>query len=184
MKTFSFSLLMALVGAAATMHAAPILYTFDFTGGSPNATGSFDYDAALTVDPFSSFVVMLDGDTFDFTSTANGETGIGCGGSTGPQSVFNALIGDTTSGCGEQVWVAADESATDERLLLLDGTNTNLLLDDTSATAIPVTNGTFTVPAAVPEPGTLPLFLAGAGALLSWKRRRTQPAIPRQTVKQ
>src|SRR5271165_5229736 len=88
----TFFLFPGLAGAAGSMHASPVLYNFNFTSGTPNATGSFEYDASAGSNPFSAFVVAISGDTFDLTSTANGETGIGCGGTTGPQSLFNALV--------------------------------------------------------------------------------------------
>jgi hypothetical protein len=82
----TFILFLGLAGAAGSMRASPILYNFNFTGGSPNATGSFDYDPLATTNPFSSFVVTGDGFAFDFTSTANGQTATGCGGTTGPRA--------------------------------------------------------------------------------------------------
>jgi hypothetical protein len=170
LKTF----FLGLAVAAASLHASPVLYNFNFTGGTPNATGSFDYDPSPSAssNPFSSFVVIADGFTFNFTSDANGQTSTGCGGSTGPQSVFNALIGDTGTGCGVQAWVA-DLASPTSVFTLLNSTSYNLHQDTSSGPNSDIfTGGTFTATAAAPEPGTWALFLAGAGTLFSWKRIR------------
>jgi len=167
----TFILFLGLAGAAGSMLASPVLYNFNFTGGTPNATGSFDYDSSAISNPFSVFTVAFSGATFDFTSVANGETGIGCGGATGPQSLFNALVGDTFSGCGIQTWVA-EPFGGPEGFSLLDDTNTNLTTLNNSGSTQVQTRGTFTATAAAPEPATWALFFAGAGALLSWKRIR------------
>jgi hypothetical protein len=168
----TFLLFLGLAGAPGSMHASPILYNFNFTGGTPNATGSFDYDSALTINPFSAFVVTEDGFAFDFTSLANGVTATGCGGTTGPQSVFNALIGDTGTGCGIQQWFAQLTPGFSE-FRLLNVTDFNLIQDINAGPSSVIDTGvSFTATAAAPEPGTLALFFAGAGALLSWKRIR------------
>jgi hypothetical protein len=168
----TFFLFLGLAGVAGSMHASPILYNFNFTGGTPNATGSFDYDPLATTNPFASFVVAISGDTFDFTSLANGETGIGCGGTTGPQSLFNGLTG-IGSGCGAgvQQWSAILAGPDGEGFNLLNSTFTNLTLINFAVPNQVHTFGTFTT-SAVPEPGTTSMFLAGAGALWAWKRRR------------
>jgi hypothetical protein len=154
------------------MHASPILYNFNFTGGTITPTGSFDYDPLATTNPFSAFVVTADGFAFDFTSPANGVTATGCGGSTGPQSFFNAVIGDTGPGCGVQAWVA-DLASPESVFSLLNSTNYNLFQDTLSGPNSDIfTGGTFTATAAAPEPATWALFLAGAGVLLSRKRIR------------
>jgi hypothetical protein len=168
----TFILFLGLAGVAGAMHASPILYNFTFTGGTLTPTGSFDYDPLASTSPFSSFVITADGFQFNFTSPANGVTATGCGGSTGPQSVFNALIGDTGTGCGVQVWVA-DISSPNSLFSLLNATSYNLTQVTSSAPSSDIfTSGTFTATAAAPEPGTWALFLAGAGTLFSWKRIR------------
>jgi hypothetical protein len=136
----TFILFLGLAGAAASLSASPVLYNFNFTGGSPNATGSFDYDPLASSNPFSNFVVAVGGDSFDFTSLANGETGIGCGGSTGPQSLFNALIGANFLGCGVQTWYAKPQELSEEHFGLLDETNTNLGEDMTEPNQVPLTS--------------------------------------------
>jgi hypothetical protein len=171
----TFILFLGLAGAAGSVHAGPILYTFNFTGGTITPTGSFDYDPSAITNPFSSFVILADGSTFDFTSLANGVTTTGCGGSTGPQSFFDAVIGETGAGCGSQQWLAALGPATSggSLFILLNGTNFNLSnIISTGPSSGFETFGTFTATAAAPEPGTWALFLAGAGTLLSWKRIR------------
>ena len=167
----TFLLFLGLAGAAGSMHASPILYNFTFTGGTITPTGSFDYDPLASTDPFFSFVITADGFQFDFTSPANGVTATGCGGATGPQSVFNALIGDTGTGCGIQEWQALlDPHAS--LFLLLNETDFNLGSTILTGPSDVETSGSFTATAAAPEPGTLALFFTGAGALLSWKRIR------------
>jgi len=170
----TFFLFLGLAGAVASLSASPILYDFTFTGGSITPTGSFDYDPLATTNPFSSFVVISDGFTFDFTSLANGQTSTGCGGSTGPQGMFNALIGDTGAGCGLQQWSTILEPLPNgSRFTLLNLSDFDLALQISAGPSSNLnTFGTFTASAAAPEPGTFALIFAGAGALLSWKRIR------------
>jgi hypothetical protein len=170
----TFFLFLGLAGAAGSALASPVLYNFNFTGGTVSPTGSFDYDPLATTNAFSAFVVTVDGLTFDFTGPANGVTATGCGGATGPQSVFNALIGDTGTTCGVQEWQAFLAPLPEgSGFLLLNSTNTDLFQQTPDGPSGGIaTSGTFTATAAAPEPGTLALFFAGAGALLSWKRIR------------
>lgn len=170
----TFILFLGLAGAAASLSASPILYNFTFTGGSITPTGSFDYDPLASSNPFSAFVVTADGFMFDLTSLANGVTATGCGGSTGPQSVFNALVGDTGSDCGDQQWLTMlVPEPVGSLFKLLNSTDLNLQqMISTGPSSGFETFGTFTATAAAPEPGTWALFLTGAAALLSWKRVR------------
>jgi hypothetical protein len=170
-------LFLGLAGAAGSMHASSVLYNFNFTGGTVAPTGSFDYDPLATTNPFSSFVVTVNGLSFDFEGPANGVTNTGCGGATGPQSLFNALIGDTGSGCGSQQWQAfLAPLPGGSGFTLLSGTSFNLFQQTPDGpSSVISTSGAFTATAAAvaaPEPGTLGLFFAGAGVLLSWKRIR------------
>ena len=48
-----------LLGLAGSIPAAPVLYNFNFIGGSPNATGSFQYDSSTST--FSNVVLAWSG---------------------------------------------------------------------------------------------------------------------------
>lgn len=59
---------LGLAGAAGSMRAGPILYNFNFSGGTPNATGSFDYDTSTNL--FSNVIVNWNGEQFLTALTA------------------------------------------------------------------------------------------------------------------
>jgi hypothetical protein len=51
--------LLLLFSMGGAMHASPIAYTFNFSGGSPNPTGSFSYDS--NTNTFSNVVLAWNG---------------------------------------------------------------------------------------------------------------------------
>jgi hypothetical protein len=73
------SLLMALVGAAATATASPETYYITFTGsGIIPTSGQFTYDSTSAVgSQFSSFTVNWNNTVFDLTTGANSPVQIG-----------------------------------------------------------------------------------------------------------
>src|ERR1700722_15588680 len=122
MKTFL--LLFGLAGAAGSMYATPILYTFNFTGGSPNASGSFDYDSSTNL--FSNVMLTWDGvqQPSSWTTVFNQSGGNFCGVSA-PAAFFQGLTQDA---CGGVTWNANDQpgSLGDESFFLFfnfDGNN-------------------------------------------------------------
>jgi len=98
---FSLFLSMCLVGAAAPASAA-MLYNINFTGGSPNATGSFLYDSGTPA--FTNFIVTYNGHTNDLTAAANNPNLFGTCDTAAPNAAdfFAALQGT----CGPMLWGA------------------------------------------------------------------------------
>ena len=96
---------MSLVGAAVSATAAPILYNTNFTGGSSNATGSFQYDS--TTSTFSSFLVTWNAITMDLTSSTAIPilSGTCATPAADTQDVFNWLT--ATTPCGPRDWLAS-----------------------------------------------------------------------------
>ncbi len=173
---YSLSLLMGLMGALSTAAASPVLYTLNFTGGTPDATGSFDYDASLTSNPFSAFTVTWEGTTFNLTSAANTapldtET---CAASTGAAEIFQSL---TAPGCGvggtsSEDWYA-DIQFNEIGIDIYGAAPSVSEVEDTTNNGNPVTSGTVQATSTAPEPATWGLVIAG-GAVIAWRRRRGQ----------
>jgi len=155
------------------------LYDFDFTLQSGNVapvSGSFLYDSSALSNPFSNFLIVWDGNTFDFTSNANnpvfdnGATSA-CFPSLNPAGVLNAL---THPGLcfpyPSTEWQGADTgSNVDGSVFLIsmegDGNN-GLSWEASDPTLVLLRDGAGTFQAgAVPEPGTLATLLVGAMAL-------------------
>lgn len=176
--------LFLLLFAAAVAPASPITYDINFTtltAGPPPTSGSFTYDAGAATDPFSNFIVVWNGITYDLTSAANAGgqgAGISCP-SPSTQAVFTFLSGTTTcsSGTGDIITWAVRDQAVGYAFQFADG-NTGffdyLLVQDLVDGPIngPGPTGTFTISAvqSTPEPGTL--LTMALGALLFLKRRR------------
>ena len=172
MKTFI--LFLGLAGAAGSMRASPILYNFNFTGGTPNATGSFDYDSSTNM--FSNVVVIWNGAQFpsSFTAVFNQAGPNFCDGVATPAAVFQIL---TQGVCGGAQWNASNMSVGPPfESYEFDFTfNGNSGWNDNAggASSAPFlnTSGTVSASAAAPEPGSLALCVAG-GAVLAWRRRQ------------
>jgi len=175
----TFILFLGLAGAAASLSASPVLYNFNFSGGTPNATGSFDFDSST--DTFSNVIVIWNGGQFpssNFTTSFNQSSPNFCGSVASPLAFFQILTQGT---CGGAQWSAFNSPGLggDEQYDLAFTFNGNsgvgVFTSLTSSAPIISTSGTVSASAAVPEPGSLALGLAG-GALLAWKLRQRPTA--------
>jgi hypothetical protein len=170
--------------ASAALQASPVTYSLTFTGGPPLPSGSFNYDASLAVNPFSSFLVTDAGTSFDLTNAANSFTGnslVGvCKSSQSAAGLFNAL---TTPGC-ESGWIYLNLGPSGQRFQI-SVCSAAFSCDDGGASAlVPGNNGqpggnsfggiSATPASATPEPGTLWLSGTGIAALMAraWARRK------------
>lgn len=107
--SLSHSLLTGLVGAPASVSAAPILYNIHFTtsgiglSGIGPSSGSFLYDSATT--RFASFTVQWNSLSFDLTSSANAPKVSGACDTANPNSAdfFSYLMSGYT-GCRLNDW--------------------------------------------------------------------------------
>lgn len=186
MKPLS-ALLVSLLGAAMTVAAAPVPYTFDFTGDVPRPVASFQYDSTAVDNPFSAYIVTFGGDSFDLTDLANSASVLCPGATSGAHSLFNSYMGDTPPGCvfGRD-WVAfqvpIDPATHFTRIRIGIGSNevvTNAVFPGPGQ-FIPDRSGQFTVTEAnvsVPEPATILLVVCGGGALWAGNRRRRNPVL-------
>jgi hypothetical protein len=98
-SVFSLGLCLAAAGLA-----SPVTYNIAFTSaiGLLPTSGGFIYDSANAASPFSSFVVVWDGITFDLTSVANtGGLSMNCDASqnTPPNLATNILFQSFASPC-------------------------------------------------------------------------------------
>jgi hypothetical protein len=154
----TFILFLGLAGAAASLSASPVLYNFNFTGGSPNATGSFDYDSSTNM--FSNVIVTWSGVQFpsSFTTVFNGGSPPICGGIGGPSAVFEIL---TQGVCGGGQWNASNftlpgpgSQEVYNFFFTFDGNNgwNELGVPVTSSAPLLNTSGTVSASAAAPEP--------------------------------
>ncbi len=188
-EVLSLSLLMGLVGAAASATAAPITYNINFTGGTPNPTsGSFTYDSAAALgSQFTGFNVLWSGFSFDLTAEANSPIassgGPGCPASPTSTTFFSILSGNSVcSGAPSNQWSGFAGPPGVEYFLICQGTGggvgcntvgriaarSDLLL---SFSGVVNASGEFTISTATPEPSSLALLLGG-GVWLAWQRRR------------
>lgn len=173
-----FALFLGFASASQLMHGAPILYNLNLTGGSPNATGSFQYDASLSVNPFSNVAVNWNGAAFNnMTGQFNAFTGVTvCAGQTGETAIFNIL---TAGACGGATWTASFDAAAlglpglvqAQFIFSLGGRGVIQSIAFATQAPSTSTSGAVTASAAVPEPSSFTLLAAG-GALLAWMRRR------------
>ena len=181
----SLSILLGLVGAAATASAGPILYNINFTTASGIAptSGSFLYDDAAA-NPFASFLVVWNGITFDLTAAANDPIlSNGCdpatpGTATGHDS-FAALFTVGTPCTGPREWRAVKAAPTVVGFYdnVQNGSDPALSVTGV-APAIPgsqvfFANGGFSALAAVPEPSQAWPMLGGGVLLAVWRRRNS-----------
>ncbi len=165
-----------MAGAAISLSASPVLYNFNFSGGTPNASGSFDYDSSTNM--FSNVIVTWNGEQFpsSFTSVFNQSAPNFCAGVAIPLAVFQILTQDA---CGGGTWSASNTSLTGSRENFNfdftfngnGGWNEDDVTVFSSSAPLLSTSGTVSASAAAPEPGSLALIAAG-GALLIWKRRQ------------
>jgi hypothetical protein len=186
----SITVLMGLLGAAASATAAPILYDINFTttsGVAPTA-GSFLYDSVT--ETFSGFIVDWNGVTLDLTASANspnvgGVCDVGAAGGTGFDS-FSYLSNPTCgSGNFEAGWSALSAPLLSQFAF---SRNDNASIDRIFFNGAAAGTSTFVrgagsfaiAPAAVPEPSTIGLMFSG-GLLLAW-RRKQRPAQKHPTV--
>lgn len=182
------SLLMGLVGAAASATAAPITYNINFTGGTPNPTsGSFTYDSAAALgSQFTGFNVLWSGISFDLTAQANSPIagGTGCPAGLTSATFFSILSGNSVcSGTPSNQWNGFASPPGLESFLICQGTGGGMGCNTVgriaarsdlflSFSGAPVNaSGEFTISPAVPEPSSLALLLGG-GVWLAWQRRR------------
>ena len=163
LKPFSLLLLMGVLSATAS--ANPITYVINFSGsGLLPTTGSFSYDSALAVNPFTNFQITWNGINFDLTSSANAPNGavIPCGNT--PASLFNVLNG----GCGTAAWFAgADTSGS---FFNIGEFNAPYARGLSTPAARLFTDGSYTISSA-PEPTSL-LLVAAGGMMTAFRRYR------------
>jgi hypothetical protein len=169
----TFILLLGLAGAAGSVYANTISYTFNFSGGTPNAAGTFDYDSSTST--FSNVMVAWDGAQFgDFTDIFNESSPPNlCGSLDGPAAIFQILAQGT---CGGAEWTAASFAAshgTEYGLTFIFSDNPGWHDITIQGITVPFirTSGIVSASAAVPEPASSGLCITGA-ALLAWIRRR------------
>jgi hypothetical protein len=181
MKTFSLFLLMGFIGAAELMPAGTMQYTFNFTGGSPNATGSFQfvsYDNFL-LDQFLNVNLSWDGVQFDsriITSDFNSVIQSEFCNEPGGVGLVDIL---TKGSCGGATWTASSENqgGPGVELFSIDicpagvcgfydfaGVVTNAPLVSTS--------GTVSATATTPEPDSFSMCIVGAALLACAHRKR------------
>ncbi len=177
---------MGVVGLAASSSAAPITYNINFTGGSPTpSSGSFGYDSATQT--FNFFTVVRNSFSYDLTGQANAPNLVGSCDTLSPNAT-DTFAWLQSGGCRPQIWTAVQSFGSQQFMfgsLLFDLPNDIRLIQTRSASSSTtfVTNGNFTIaPAAVPEPSSTALMLAG-GAALVWRRRlntQSPKTIPTQ----
>ena len=185
---FSLSLLMGLVGAAATASAGPILYNINFTTASGIAptSGSFLYDDAAA-NPFASFLVVWNGMSFDLTASANHPTVTnGCdpatpGTATGQDS-FAALFTVGTPCSGPLEWRAIRDIPNSvfifsDNLQNVSDPALTVSGQGPANSQIATANGSFSAVAAVPEPSQAWLMFGGGVLLAVWRRRNSPKTI-------
>ena len=175
---FTLFLSGAFLSVAAAVHAAPVTYNINFTGvGTLPTSGSFTYDAANPV--FTNFIVVWQGISFNLTAGANVAFAAGACNTPGTpaEDAFSFLSNPVCgSGAFQSGWQAFPVLATyvfsfNRFDLQFGATDWVSVETGTSGPAgLQGANGAFSI-AAVPEPATLPMVLAG-GAWLAWRRRR------------
>jgi hypothetical protein len=165
------------------VQASPVSYDIDFTAfnfmGPPPTSGSFDYDASAPIgSQFSDFVVIWDGFSFNLTASANAPFSINSDTSTCIPSIdsagfFAGLANPSNCFSLSTYWTGTVDAGTAEFNIAVGTASNNLEahdLESTSYSGAPLNGqGDWTI-SAVPEPGTLPLLLLGALALLGTTR--------------
>ncbi len=173
-KKFSVSraLFLCLVGAAGSMHAAPILYTFNFTGGTVNPTGSFEFDASIN--QFENVTITWEGVEFSpLAANFNAQTAtVFCAGQVGELGEFDIL---TQGACGGGTWSGDNVNGNYTRLgVILAGPFVVLdFISNGNPFPSLSTSGTVSASAAAdtPEPGAMTLVAAGLSGLCFVHRR-------------
>jgi len=183
------------IGCVAPVSASVMHYNVSFAGDGSRVSilptaGSFDYDAAHPT--FSNFIVVWNGVPFDLTSSANSPSIFGspttCT-STGAALSFDVLTGAACalSPAGDTGWIVRTLKPClscsgvfeffkqvcpcfeppPERLLVIR--SQVMLVDDPLSTT---SGGSFSVAAAIDEPASLALLIAGLTGVVLGKRRR------------
>ena len=166
-ERFMAILLLASVGPA--LHATPVIYTINFTGVGPPASGGFTYDPSI-VAPFSSFMVAWSAFSFDFTDLANNDTQFN------PCGAGAAGVLAQSSVCGTQSWSA--NFASDTLGFRFEDSSSAWMLEiaEVLRTREPYTAaGSYTITPpvdATPEPGTLAYTILPVAGLIALGRRR------------
>jgi hypothetical protein len=172
-------LLMGIFAACASADTV-IIYTLNFSGGSPTPTsGSFTYDA--TEGLFTSFNVSWDGVSFDLLPSANGPVtqnySAECD-SGGSGAEFFALLTNGGECNGSEISDAwrvyppnppGNDFYTSFNIFLFNDSNSGYGIggsDPDSTFAPAFTSGTFTMTQTTPEPAGATLALAGVLLLL------------------
>jgi hypothetical protein len=166
-----------------TAFAGPITYDFNFavTGGFAPTSGSFTYDASAASNPFSSFEVVWDGVTFDFTASANSgglAQGSACG-TASTANVFLELIAAACTPTNTTNWfIAAGSPATFNLNDVYAGPpiSAQSVFAPTSLTGSPGSFGqwSLTEAATTPEPSAFMLLLVGFSFLARTGARRAR----------
>ena len=190
-------LLVGLVGAVGSMTAAPVFYNLNFTLDlstlAPSA-GSFSYDPSTQ--QFDSFAVTWNGLSYDLLSSVifvetQAQSVAACPALalTGAPAIYEALI---TDNCGTRFW-GGDSYPADNFPGLTTfqlefaglGSGVNPLADVLRGNAPQTSDvGFFTATlatAAVLEPTSMALSIAGGALLVAWKRRRRSSSKARQS---
>ncbi|MBS1828877.1 MAG: hypothetical protein JST93_26480 [Acidobacteria bacterium] len=180
----SLGLFLALLGAVSSAHAAPVLYSIQFTAtiGAVPSSGSFRYDPDVPV--FSDFIIVWAGNTIDMTAGANNPgTAIGACDTPGNGAAdtfdfllnqncgsglfFNGWSASRTPGSTQFRFQRLDQIASPvDKILVIGFAGQGNLLNANGAFSISLAE------APVPEPATFSMVTAAAALIAACFRVR------------